>query len=363
VSADAWLLLQRTIAATLAWVIAKHVFHHREPFFAPIAAVIALNASLGERGSNALRLMLGVGVGIVTGELTVGFLGSNYWTLALSVFVAMAIARAFGGTRLTIAQAAASAILIVASASGEAGPDRLSDALIGAGVALVFSQFLFSPEPVALLRRAESEVLADMSDGLELTARALEHDDGELDERALKNLRELRDRLAELTRLRYASSRVARHSVVWRSQIKPVVREKESAGHLDLLGGSCLMLTRTVIALSPQERRMFAPSVRELANVLADLAKELDERQTRQHAADRALDIARQLDADGTPSESTLPARITARMVAADIMVFAGVDPEQTADAMQKESAELNVPAPPRTPRVPFIPSRWRRRR
>ena len=51
-------------------------------------------------------------------------------------------------------------------ADGEAGFQRLVDALIGAGVALVFTQIRFSPEPVALLRRAEAAALADMADGL-----------------------------------------------------------------------------------------------------------------------------------------------------------------------------------------------------
>jgi hypothetical protein len=294
----------------------------------------------------------------------VGFLGSGYGTMALSVFVAMAIARALGGARVTIAQAAASAILIVASAGGEAGLARLSDALIGAGVALVFSQFLFSPEPVALLRTAESAALADMSAGLKLTALALEGHDDELDQRALNSLRDLRDRLAELARLRHASSRVARHSLIWRSQMTPVVREKESADYLDLLGSSCLTLTRAALAVKPPERGMLAPCVIELADVLDGLAKELGDRQTRQRAADRALDIARRLHGNGTPSEPKLAAaHMTARMVAADIMVFAGVDLDQAAAAVQEGTGELSVPAPPRTPRVPFIPKRWRWRR
>jgi uncharacterized membrane protein YgaE (UPF0421/DUF939 family) len=259
VSSDAWLLLQRTIAATVAWVIAKRVFDHHEPFFAPIAAVIALNASLGERGANAMRLLLGVGVGIVVGELTVVVLSGGYGALALSTFVAMTIARALGGARVTIAQAAAGAILTVVSANDQAGTERLFDAVIGGGVALVFSQFLFSPEPVALLRREESAALADISHGLELTAYALERDDYESDERALNSLRDLRDRLVELSRLRRASSRVARHSLVWRSQMTPVVHEKESADYLDLVGSSCLMLTRTAIAVKPPERRTIAP--------------------------------------------------------------------------------------------------------
>jgi hypothetical protein len=52
--------VQGTAASTAAWVIATHVIDHHEPFFAPIAAVIALNAPLGERGLNAFRLLLGV---------------------------------------------------------------------------------------------------------------------------------------------------------------------------------------------------------------------------------------------------------------------------------------------------------------
>lgn len=53
------------------------------------------------------------------------------------------------GNDLAVAQAAVSAILVVAHA--EAGVARLVDALAGAGVALVFSQLLFSPEPARLL--------------------------------------------------------------------------------------------------------------------------------------------------------------------------------------------------------------------
>jgi uncharacterized membrane protein YgaE (UPF0421/DUF939 family) len=197
-------LVQGTAAATAAWVIAKQVVDHHEPLFAPIAAVIALNAPLGERGLNALRLLLGVVLGIVAGELATLALGGGYGALALATFAAMSVAQAAGGARITIAQAAAGAILTVAVADGHAGPDRLVDAMIGAGVALVFSQLLFAPEPVALLRRAEASALAEMADGLELTARSLERDDDELGERALSRLRHLRDRLAELGRTRDA---------------------------------------------------------------------------------------------------------------------------------------------------------------
>ena len=58
-AADTWPLLQGTAAATAAWAIAKYVLDHEQPFFAPIAALVALNAAVGERGpSNTVRLSL-----------------------------------------------------------------------------------------------------------------------------------------------------------------------------------------------------------------------------------------------------------------------------------------------------------------
>ncbi|MEN3308733.1 MAG: hypothetical protein V7603_4935 [Micromonosporaceae bacterium] len=330
----AWPLVHGAGAATVAWLIARHVIHHHEPFFAPIAAVVALNTALGERGLNTVRLLLGVVTGILTGELAIAVLGGGYPTLGLATFTAMAIAQAMGGVRIVIAEAAAGAILTVATARGEVGTQRLADALIGAAVALVFSQLLFAPEPVGLVRRAEAAALAEMADGLRLTADMLDRDGDTLGEQALNRLRELRDHLSELARTRKASGQVVRHTVTWRFRKTPVVRENENAGYLDLLGGSCLMLARTAIAVRPPERRRLAPSVRELAGALAALAGRPGDRETRQHATGRAQAAARHIRDIDTPAGSALAAAIVAvRMVAADVMVFAGVQPQRAGDA------------------------------
>ena len=362
VATIAWPLLQATAAATLAWVIAKHGLGHDDPFFAPIAAVIALNTSLGERGLNALRLVQGVIVGIVVGELTLLTVGSGPEALALAVFAAMTVARAVGGVRIVIAQAAVGAILIIALGDVDAGPQRLIDALIGAGVALGFSQILFSPEPVALVRRAAADVLQQMAEGVELTARALEHDDPELGERAMSSLRDLHARIVELRRVTQASQRVVRHSVAWRARTAPVVRETENVGHLDLLGGSCLMLARAVMAMSPAERRWLAPSVRVLAAAMTDLAGDPGDRATRQRAADHALDLARRVAGHDAPSQSPLAAAIViVRIVAADVMVFAGVEPAQAAAVVREGTGEFRVPDPPALSPGPLRPRRRRR--
>jgi hypothetical protein len=61
--------------------------------------VVALNAPLGERGRNTVRLLLGVIVGIMVGEVAVAAFGGGYVPLG-SPFVAMVIARAPGGARI-----------------------------------------------------------------------------------------------------------------------------------------------------------------------------------------------------------------------------------------------------------------------
>jgi uncharacterized membrane protein YgaE (UPF0421/DUF939 family) len=360
----AWPLLQATLGAAAAWWIALHVAGHPDPFFAPMAAVIALNAPRGERGLQAVRLLSGVVLGIVLGEVAAILIGRPYVAIALATFVAMSIARAAGGARIVVNQAGVSAILAVAAAAGEVGVHRLIDALIGGGVALVISQLLFPPEPVAMLRRAEADALRGVADGLALTARALETGDADQAARALRTLRQLRDRLAELARLRKVSGNVVRHTVLWRSQRTPLVREREDADQLDLLAGACIMLARAASAPDLTRRGELASGVRELADVLATLARTLGDRDARQTAADRALAVARHAAAIDAPADSsTAVAAAMLRLAAADVMIFAGVDASQAAAAIRAGAGTYEVPSPPATPRAPFHLYRWRGRR
>ena len=78
-------------------------------------------------------------------------------------------------------------------------------------------------------------MLERLAGGLALTVRALEEDDDELATEAIVTLRELPDDMAELRRMRRASARVARRTLVWRAhRALVVVEESENADHLDL---------------------------------------------------------------------------------------------------------------------------------
>ena len=204
----------------------------------------------------------------------------------------------------------------------------------------------------------------EMAYGLELTARGLEASDAEQADRALSTLRQLRDRLGELARLRKASGNVARRSALWRAQRTPLVRERENADQLDLLGGACVMLARAVSAPDLAERGQFAAGIRELASVLARLARTPGDHDARQGAADRALAVARPLATIDAPAgSSTAIAAAMLRIAAADVMIFAGVDASQVAAAIRNDTGALEVPRPPDAPHAPFGLDRWRGRR
>ncbi len=113
-----------------------------------------------------------------------------------------------------------------------------------------------------------------------------------------------------------------------------VVRENENAAYLELLGISCLTLTRTAIVIPPSDRASITPIVRELARILAGLAKNPADRSIRQRAVDEAREIDHHLTSrDASAGAELVAVRMVARMVIADILMFAGVDSQENIEA------------------------------
>jgi hypothetical protein len=221
-------------------------------------------------------------------------------------------------------------------------------------VALIFSQLVFQPDPLGLLRRVEASALKAMASGLDLTAQALEGDDSVID-RAIGSQRDLRDQLSELARIRRASTRIARHGLTWRGQIKPLVRENVDAGHLDLLGGSCLLLTRTSLAAGEEEQRLLAPFIVAFSQILTELSEQPGDREKRQRAVDRSLGMLRTMGDLQPRHVSELFAAVTAvRIAVMDLMLFVGVPSDEARAATRGEEGE---------PRELEVPPSWVRER
>jgi hypothetical protein len=60
-----WAIARCAVAAAVAWWFAQHVVGHPTPFFAPVAAVVSLGTSYGQR----LRRVAEVTIGVALGDL------------------------------------------------------------------------------------------------------------------------------------------------------------------------------------------------------------------------------------------------------------------------------------------------------
>ena len=147
-------IAQCAIAAGLAWLVAADVVGHTTPFFAPIAAVVALGTSYGQRLRRVAEVAFGVAIGVFVGDLLVGWIGSGWWQLILIVALAMTLAFLLDGGQLFVTQAAVQSI-VVSTLIPDPGAalTRWSDALIGGAVALVAATVV----PAAPLRRPREQ--------------------------------------------------------------------------------------------------------------------------------------------------------------------------------------------------------------
>jgi uncharacterized membrane protein YgaE (UPF0421/DUF939 family) len=177
--AEAWERLREALGpisvaalgAAIAWLVAHDVLGHRQPFFAPIAAAIALSTSSIGRTFRIVQMVGGVLLGIALGVGLSKLLGTSAVALGVITLVTLAMAVVIGagfvGRGMMFAnQAAASAILVVTLHRSGTGSERGLDAIVGGAVALVLGVLLFPPEPLRMVAGAERAVLCSLSDTL-----------------------------------------------------------------------------------------------------------------------------------------------------------------------------------------------------
>jgi len=246
----AWLpVALASLAAALAWLIAHDLLGHPQPFFAPIAAAIALSTSPIQRARRTVQMVSGVLLGIGIGEALVALLGTGTASLGLIVFLTMIAAQItgagfFGQGMMFANQAAASAILIVTLHRHGTGGERALDAIVGGVVAFVLGVILFPAHPLTMLRDAERRVLRGLAETLNQVARALSRDVEPDPDWTLRVSHEIHRELAVLAQARAtatANVRVAPRR--WRLR-GAVDAETQRIAQLDLLANAVLGLVR-----------------------------------------------------------------------------------------------------------------------
>jgi uncharacterized membrane protein YgaE (UPF0421/DUF939 family) len=165
--------LQCGLGAALAWAFSVHVLGHPRPFFASVAAVVALGLRPSQRLRRTAELAVGVALGVLVGDLVVGLIGSGAWQIGVVVATGLLIAVGCGGGGLVVTQTGLQAVFVVAlPRTPHSGLHRWQDALVGGGVALAISAVI-STDPWRDARRIGAGYVQDLAAVLRDVAAAL----------------------------------------------------------------------------------------------------------------------------------------------------------------------------------------------
>lgn len=242
-------LLLGACAAGVAWFIATKLVGATGAFFAPVAAIVTLGLTGGQRARRAVEISVGVPLGIALADVLVLALGSGTLQLIGIALLAMCLAVGLGGGPLLVTQAAVSAILVVTLQPPTSGISftRAGDALIGSGVAMVLT-FLVAPiDPLALVRRSAAPVLDELHAVLGDVAAALAARDRAAAVAALQRAR----RIDAQTQRFLEAVTIGRETAVAapqrRSARAPLEVYSEAGGQLDLAVRNVRVLARGVL--------------------------------------------------------------------------------------------------------------------
>lgn len=346
-------ILQAGIAAGLAWVIATDVFGHKQPFFAPVAAIITLGLTISQRGRRAVEVALGVAVGIAVGDLLVLGIGVGAAQLALVVMLAMSIAMFLGSGQMMATQAAVSAALVATIQPPTNGVTfaRFLDALVGGTVALVVSGLVLPANPVRMVQQAAKPVLEELAATLDdIAATILERDRGRA-ERALLRARamdQLLERFADAVNVSRETTRFAPPRRRFRGQVQDYA---DAAGRIDLAVRNVRVLARGAIRAVRLDDNMppqTAEAVRELAAAARAFAAALehsaDYSEVRAAALRAAATATLVLESTGNLSVSVVVGQV--RSTATDLLAATGMSHDDASEAVtraSREAAEAHV--------------------
>ena len=145
---------------------------------------------------------------------------------------------------MSVNQAAASAILVVALRRHGTGAERAVDALVGGGAALLVGVLVFPAAPLPHLWAAERAVLDSLADALEQVSQLLRESKPPEPEWTLAAGYKIHDKLGELAQARArarANVRIAPRR--WRLRLQ-VDAEDRRIARFDLLANAVLSLVR-----------------------------------------------------------------------------------------------------------------------
>ncbi len=328
-----FLICQVAVAASIAWYLAYDVLGHPRPFFAPVAAIVSLGLSYGQRLRRVGEVTVGVAVGVGVGDLLVRVIGTGAWQVALVVVLSMTVAVLLDGGPLVVTQAAVQSVVVTTLLPlPSAGLSRWTDALIGGAVALAAA----AVAPQTPLRRPRIEaarVLDELSDLLHDATDAARAGDVARAEEALARARATDTALGDLRSAAAEGIEVVRSSPFRRRHRAHVERVAELAEPLDRAVRNSRVLVRRVLAAVRYEETV-PPAYLNLVDDLAERAGELADALTARTETSEvrpALEAVARASSTAPHSEvmSAVVVLAQVRSMVVDLLELTGLDQDQ----------------------------------
>lgn len=352
-------VLEATVAASLAWVIATQLLGHVAPFFAPATALIVLGQARGQRIGRMTEVLLGVAGGILVADVVATLLGpGTTLTVAVVIFLVLVAVVAVGGGPLLLVQASVSGlyVAVITPPTVSLVPLRFIDALVGGGVALVSSQLSRPHDPLAPLIDSTRQVLDEVAAIVESAADALAAGDVSAVRDSLARARSS-DAYVDGLRGEVAAAREA----LWvhrrrRQRLDRVDTVDAALSQVDYVVRNVRVLVRAAVGVANLPIDVPAPVVRAMRHlavairsVAGGLASELagNENGVRVHvaAAEQAVHDAVAVAGALLPSGQALPVVMIVgqlRACAVDLLRATGVD---AVESLTRVDRALGMPA------------------
>jgi uncharacterized membrane protein YgaE (UPF0421/DUF939 family) len=275
-----WPAVQASVAVAVAWYLAHTVLGHPAPIFAPVAAAVTLGASRVMRGQRAVQLIGGVTIGIGIGVAIRSVAGAGALAIGLATLVAMCVAITIGGGFagngvMFINQASVSAILMIALQLPGGVVQRLIEALVGGGVAVVIAVLLFPAAPLPLLREAVQAVFGTLHAALEHLDEIVADPSTADRTWALGVGERIYEQLGQLIAGRFTATEIVRLAPRW-WHLRSTVRAADvRLGHVNLLASGVMSLLRTTVdglGVEPALPAQLRMAVQQLSEALGALA-------------------------------------------------------------------------------------------
>lgn len=350
-------ILQCGVAAGLAYYLLKEVMGHDRPFFAPMAAVIVLSASIQGRVRRSIELILGVAIGVGAGDIFVSTFGTGAIQMIIMVWIALVIATLIDKSPLVYTQSALGAVLIatILPPGSGGGVERMFDAFMGGLVGIIVAALIPS-SPLKKARMEVSRVLGMTATVLENVAYGLKTRDGKLINDALKEARGSQAAInVMLLRAQEEEEQIAVSPFLWRhhrrlSSLQRILNPVDNA-----MRNTRVLARRAVLLAEDNDDVSHAQIaiIEELADIAHKLSKlytttdDIDQCVVIPELTKRLRQLGRQLDEDIVAGKVLSAVVIFAqtRSITVDLLVVCGMSRQSALATLMPTSKHPGVPS------------------